>query len=284
MSNQYAILRVEKLKTKAEISAMSEHWRRTRNTPNADPKKKKFNRVIMGADDPYKRFCDEVERRGITKFRKNGVLALELILAFSPNYLKNEETGQYRPDAKKLLNQWVQHTREWVKAKFGDRVMSMHLHGDEKTYHCHLCLHVFELKTRKSGKIVWGMNARAITGGAEKLRELQDSYAIAVEPTGLKRGMRGSKATHNKVSSFYSALNDAQKLSDKLHFSSPPEKPIEFNKWQERLTLVVENLQNQQAFKVEKLEAMVNELSATNARLQRQLEKHERHYSAPSLR
>lgn len=282
MSNQYTILRVDKLKSKAAISAMAQHWLRTRNTPNADPLKRHLNRVILGAEDPYTRFCDEVEQRGITKFRKNGVLALELVLAFSPDFLKDPDTGRYRSDAKQRLNQWVLYTRNWVKAKFGDRVMSMHLHGDEKTYHCHVCLHVFELKTRKSGKIEWGMNARAITGGAEKLRELQDSYAIALEPTGLKRGVRGSKATHKKVSSFYGALNEAQTLSSNLNIPSPPQKPIEFKKWQDNLSKVIANLQNQQDFKVEKLEAMVDELSATNAKLQQRLERYERSYSRPS--
>ncbi|ABI72451.1 MobV family relaxase [Shewanella frigidimarina] len=282
MSEHFGILRVKKLKSKAEIAAMSEHWRRTKNTPNANPNKKRLNRVIMGAEDPYQRFCEEIEQREITKFRKNGVFALELVLAFSPSYLKDLETGRYRHDAKQRLNQWVLLTRNWLKAKFGDRILSMHLHGDESSYHCHVCLHVFELKTRKSGKIEWGMNARAITGGAEKLRELQDSYAIALEPTGLKRGVRGSKATHKKVSSFYGALNEAQTLSSNLNIPSPPQKPIEFKKWQDNLSKVIANLQNQQDFKVEKLEAMVDELSATNAKLQQRLERYERSYNRPS--
>ncbi|BFT32048.1 hypothetical protein D210916BOD24_32240 [Alteromonas sp. D210916BOD_24] len=265
------ILRIEKLKTEAAICAMSAHWRRENPTPNANPKRTKYNRVLMGSLDPYKRFKQEVERRGIKKFRKNGVLALEMLLAFSPEYLRDEKTGKYLPDAKKRLDEWITSIKIWLEENFGDRVLSVHLHCDESNIHAHVCLHVFELKTRKSGKREWGLNARAITGGADKLRDIQDSYAESIKHLGLERGLRGSKAHHTKVSEFYGALNEADDLAEDLNLSPSKRSPRDFKAWQHKLNTIVENLQTQQATEITKLNRMIEELNATNAQLRRQL-------------
>jgi len=40
-----------------------------------------------------------------------------------------------------------------------------------------------------------------------KLSKLQDSYATALAPLGIERGVKGSKATHTKVKKYYSAVN-----------------------------------------------------------------------------
>lgn len=266
-----SILRIEKLKTEAAICAMSAHWRRESPTSNANPKRTKYNRVIMGATDPYKRFKQEVENRGIKKFRKNGVLALEMLLAFSPEYLRDEKTGKYLPDAKARLDEWIISIKAWLEEKFGDRVLSVHLHCDESNIHAHVCLHVFEFKTRKSGKQEWGLNARAITGGADKLRKIQDSYADAMKPLGLERGLRGSKAHHTKVSQFYGALNEADDLAEHLNLCPSKKSPRDFRAWQNKMNTIVENLQAQQATEITKLNRMIDELTATNAQLRRQL-------------
>jgi hypothetical protein len=40
-----------------------------------------------------------------------------------------------------------------------------------------------------------------------KLSKLQDSYATALAPLGIERGVKGSKATHTKVKEYYQAVN-----------------------------------------------------------------------------
>lgn len=271
IKNNYAILRIEKLKSEAAICAMSAHWRRENYTPNADPKRTKYNRVLMGSADPYKRFKQEVEKRDITKFRKNGVLALEMLLAFSPEYLRDEQTGKYLPDAKVRLNNWIKSIKVWLEKEYGERVISAILHTEEQNFHVHVCLHVFERKTRKSGIQEWGLNARAITGGADKLRKIQDSYAEAMKPLGLNRGLRGSKAHHSKVSSFYAALNEADNLAENLNLNPTKKNPRDFKAWQNKLNSIVEGLKKQQETEISKLNQMVEELSATNAKLKQQL-------------
>ncbi|WP_027670737.1 plasmid recombination protein [Rheinheimera baltica] len=97
MSNNYAILRTKKIKSFAALAAMTAHWHRTRPTKNADPKRTKYNRIIHGNKSPYIGVKDLLKKKGITKLRKNGVLAIEYVLAFSPEYLKDSE-GKYLPD------------------------------------------------------------------------------------------------------------------------------------------------------------------------------------------
>jgi hypothetical protein len=43
--------------------------------------------------------------------------------------------------------------------------------------------------------------------GSIKLSKLQDSYASALAPLGIERGVKGSKATHTKVKEYYQAVN-----------------------------------------------------------------------------
>jgi hypothetical protein len=43
--------------------------------------------------------------------------------------------------------------------------------------------------------------------GRIKLSKLQDSYAAALAPLGIERGVKGSKATHTKVKEYYQAVN-----------------------------------------------------------------------------
>ncbi|QSX35131.1 plasmid recombination protein [Shewanella avicenniae] len=270
MKQDFAIFRIGKLKSKAEISAMSAHWRRTKPTPNVDPTKTKFNRVLMGAADPYKAFCEGVTQRGITKFRKNGVFALEAVLAFSPSFII-DESGKYLPDAKDKLTQWIKLSKDWLQEEFGERVLSAYLHADERNFHIHCCIHVFELKQRRNGA-VWGLNARAITGGADKLRRLQDSYSSKMNCLGLKRGIRGSKATHSTVSQFYNAINEAKDVAQSLGLNPPTDSPTAFSPWLKNVEKVITALQKQQQVEKTKLLDLIQELRDTNQRLNYQLQ------------
>ncbi|MCG7546259.1 plasmid recombination protein [Pseudoalteromonas sp. MM17-2] len=270
MNRNYAIMRVEKVKSLAAIAAMSAHWRRTRPTPNANPKRKSNNRVLQGAVDPYKAFQELIAERGISKFRKNGVLLLEFVLAFSPRYLR-DENGKYQPDASKKLKDWINASLSWIKQEFGDKCISIHLHGDESNYHLHFAVVPLELKTRKCGTQEWALNARGITGGSNKLRKLQDSYADSVKQLGLHRGMKGSKAQHEDIKAFYSALNHAKEDLQSINAPIPKPHPKKVNIWHERMLQVVSALKQAQNDERSKLQRMVAELTRTNQKLRSEL-------------
>jgi hypothetical protein len=99
---------------------------------------------------------------------------------------------------------------------------------------------VLPIDTSRSGKNV--LNARGITGGAKKLRGIQDSYAKAVVHCGLKRGIRGSTAKHTTIKEFYSALNQGKKLAKNVGVPLPSNSPAEFNDWNKNIVALEEAL------------------------------------------
>lgn len=64
----------------------------------------------------------------------------------------------------------------------------------------------------------WHLNSKALFD-REQLRDLQTSYAKAMEPLGLRRGEPGSEAKHTEVKQFYGAVQSAKRLA------APPAKP-----------------------------------------------------------
>jgi len=72
------------------------------------------------------------------------------------------------------------------------------LHKDEQTPH----IQALVVPISDAGRL----SAYTYTGGREKLGAMQDSYARAMEPLGLERGVRGSVADHQTVKEFYAKI------------------------------------------------------------------------------
>jgi hypothetical protein len=276
MSSNKVILRVEKLKTIGEIAAMTNHWLRTRPTPNSDPNRRKRNRIVHGASNPHQEFKELIKRKKITKFRKNGVLMLEFVLTFSPEYIRDSSTGALRPDANQRVKEWLILSRKWMLEKFGDNCISIIYHACERTPHIHCVVCPLELKTRKSGKTEWALNARAITGGADKLSRLQDSYAEALESTGLKRGIKGSKAKHTTLKQFYGAISESKRECEKLNLPSPSTTPNDLNSWRETMAKIISSLKASEQDDSIRLNRVIDELVKTNHKLESQLANYQR--------
>jgi hypothetical protein len=267
-ANNFAVLRVEKIKSFSALTAMQNHWNRTTPKPNVDPKKTKYNKYCYGNANIVSSVKAKLREKGITKLRKNGVLALEFVLTFSPEFLKDEETGEYLPDAKEKLKDWQVATVNWAKTIYGDRLIAQIFHYDENTIHTHLTVCPFD--TSRNGKHV--LNARGITGGAKKLIAIQDSYAKAVVHCGLKRGVRGSKAKHTTINQFYTALNQGKKLAKKIGIANPTNSPCEFNDWNKNIVALEEALTKKNQLENDEIRTVINELIATNTRLTNELQ------------
>ena len=65
-------------------------------------------------------------------------------------------------------------------------------------------IHAYLVPLDERGKL----NCRALFGGTRKrLSELQDSFAAAVAPLGIERGIKGSTAKHTEVKEYYARVN-----------------------------------------------------------------------------
>lgn len=179
----FAILRVEKVKTMSGMAARGRHNFREQDTPNADGDRLGLN-AIEGAkstDELLKAVSNLLPQ----KRRKNAVIGLEYLITASPEHFgdwrKSENHGQdYFADAIR-----------WLEEKHGkENVVCKTVHLDESTPH--LAAFVVPLKDEK-------LNAKAFTGGAKVLAQMQTSFAAEVGAKhGLERGVERSKAVHQE--------------------------------------------------------------------------------------
>lgn len=225
----YAILRTTKLSTYGNIAASGHHtYRNNGFAPNAISSRTHLNKTLLGT--PGDVLFDVKERvAAITdKRRKNGVLAIEYLLAASPGWFVNKSKSE--------INKWVRENMKFLKEKHGRNLVHASLHLDESSPHI-----VAYVVPEIDGKL----NCRAILGGRKNLTNLQTEYARSMSMFGLDRGIEGSKAEHVKVKKYYTAINDADKLAieeiEKLGkpslppksrlFSSTKSNEVEFEQW-----------------------------------------------------
>jgi hypothetical protein len=95
---------------------MAGNQARTRTTPHADPERE--NWVLAGSIDSARDTLQLSENAGIRR-RRNGVLAIELILTASPTYFRpnaREQAGEWHDDR---LWAWTTKALDWAQNWFG---------------------------------------------------------------------------------------------------------------------------------------------------------------------
>ncbi len=127
------------------------------------------------------------------------------MLTASPEYFRPDEQGRAGKWDAQQLNAWKQANHQWLSEKFGDRLVRAELHLDEVTPH----IHAYLVPLDERGKL----NCKSIFGGREKLSKFQDSYAQAMAPLGLERGIKGSRATHTQIRDYYAAVTKEPDLT-----------------------------------------------------------------------
>lgn len=194
----YGIARIAKLKA-GNINASELHVNRERNTPNAN--EQVTNIRLIGERD-LRRLDDAVrDRIGDQTIRKNAVLCVEMLLTASPEYFRPQEPSRAGYYEAQKLSDWQQAVTRWLDQEYGNRLVRAELHLDESTPH----IHAYLVPLDERGKL----NCRGIFGGRQKLSQFQDSYAAAMSPLGLERGIKGSRAKHTKLKQYYAAVNSA---------------------------------------------------------------------------
>lgn len=201
----HAIARIAKLKS-GNVGASGLHTGRARQTPNANPEITNI-RFIGQPDSPDLPSLETIvrDRIGDQTIRKNGVLCVEMLLTASPEYFRPDDpsrAGYYEPEK---LADFRASVHSWLDNEYGDRIVRAELHLDESTPH----IHAYLVPLDERGKL----NCRGIFGGRQKLSQFQDSFANAMSPLGLERGIRGSKAKHTKIQHYYAAINQSPDLN-----------------------------------------------------------------------
>lgn len=189
----YAILRAKKLKSLGAVARSARHTFREQPTPNADPLLRDRNRTV-GAKG-VNRVLEAVKERLPDKRRSDAVLCIEYLVTASPEVFKRH--GGHLDD---LGGGYFADALAWLRTHHGvENVISSTVHLDESTPH----LVAYVVPRTKDGRL----SCRDFLGGPAKLRAMQDSFhAACAMSRGLQRGIRGSKAKHEKIAAFYTTL------------------------------------------------------------------------------
>lgn len=188
----FVILRTTKINSFGGMSASLQHTFRERETPNADPERGKENEILIGRDSA-EGVVQAWKDQAPEKVRKNAVLAIEYLVTASPEAMA--QMGRADQD------RYFARAVDWLKERHGpENILSAVIHRDETTPH----LTAMVMPKDGRGKL----NAREFLGGREKLRQMQSEFTDRVgRAHGLERGIEGSKAKHQRVQSFYGALD-----------------------------------------------------------------------------
>ena len=208
----YAVLRVAKLKTMGEIGGLGHHNERTRATRNADEARRGDNDRLAGTGD----WIADAQARlnAAPTIRSNAVLAIEHVLTASRDFYAQGDAF----DQERRLATWTERSMDWLRERYGaENVVAAVLHRDEITPH----IQALVVPIDDHGRL----NARAFTGGREKLARMQDSYAAAMRPLGLERGVKGSVAAHQTVKEFYAKIEAPTPAKDVVREQLAVDKP-----------------------------------------------------------
>jgi hypothetical protein len=203
--SKYSIFRHGcKFKTRSQISNADAHNKRTIETHNADPNRE-FKR-IYGADNALNELDRLLAEHNI-KPRKNAVLANEYLLTFSPEMA-----------CKVDVDEWAKKSLEFLKKEHPTGLLAVDLHLDESTPHIQAIVAPF-IKKKVRGKEQMRLSGKDFWGGKDKLQARITRYANEMKEFGLERGVKGAKAHHKTIKTYYAEINnkvtEAMKHADK---------------------------------------------------------------------
>lgn len=202
MTDQYQVLRIEKLKSMSSITHSLMHAYRTQPTPNADPKKAHLNQFLKAKtfDDAHNSYKNELLTVG--KIRKNAVLCIEVVVSASPEFF----VGKTINEQNKYFNEAIL----FLKKEFGeDNFVVGGVHRDEKTPHFW-----GYFIPRVNGKL----NSKKIIGGhAGRLAQLQtDFHKVVSSSFGLARGIPGTGRKHEELKDYMKKLEATERQVERL--------------------------------------------------------------------
>lgn len=187
----YAIMRCKKLKTGGAASSLS-HTFRERDTPNADESMTpdNVNWMASSTDEAMGRMRDLLP----DKFRKDAVVAVEYLFTTSPEWAETVTPAKQE--------QFFADSLDWLQTKHGAKnVFVATIHNDETTPH----LAAYVVPRTPDGRL----SAKEMLGDRKAFQEAQTSFAAKVQHLGLERGIKGSKATHQRIQQHYHQINQA---------------------------------------------------------------------------
>lgn len=250
-NRHFCVFRVgNKIKTLNQISMFEKHMERDMEVPNANPELQKYNRVIIGKANVAERAKEYIY--GI-KVRSNGNLAVDLVLTAGHGFF-TEMQPQER-------EKWIDENIKFLKDNFGENCLYACLHMDETTSHLHaLIVPRFYNENKKR----YELRSNMYFDGPEKMRDWQDKYADHMNSkfSNLMRGIRGSKAKHISIQSWYTLTGKKLDIKNKGQILAYAQKAYLLEKRVKALEYTLEKMNENGD--IDKLLEKVNKLEKNN--------------------
>ena len=178
---------------------------------NADAGRTHLNRELVRFPDGVSNRTEAIQHRIDTaglrrKVGKNQTKAIRVILTGT-----HEQMMKIANDGR--LDSWIGANLKWLRDTFGeDNLVSCVLHMDEKTPHLHATVVPIvtgeRVRRKREGEKKYETKSGPRLSADDvmrrtKLHEYQNSYAAAMKPFGLQRGIVGSTAKHQANSDYY---------------------------------------------------------------------------------
>jgi hypothetical protein len=245
----YAIIRVEKIKSAATAAAKTGHNYRLHPVPNADSTRAEFNQELVNhSRRPLWELAEtRVAELGLKRLRTDAVKVVEVLLTASPEAFPRDAEG-------KLVDMrgsaWLKENQRFLAERFGPQnVVALTLHQDEQTPHLHAVIVPVTVDGRLSSRDVFS---------PQSLRQLQTDYTQAMQGAGfaVQRGIEGSTAKHERVRTYYGALQTAAQDVEKLTAAQIPDLAIAGVQAQRRAEVQRKQLVAAEATKQRNFEAL----------------------------
>ncbi len=199
----FCVFRVgKKIKDLGQVEAFQKHMEREMDVINAYPRQKDKNRVLIGNNNIVENVKNHVY--GI-KIRSNANIATDLVLTTG--------NGFYNSLPPQEKEEWIHENINFLNEHFGNNCLYATLHMDETTPHIHaLIVPRFWDEDKKKYKL----QSNKYFDGIEKMRTWQDKYSQHMNKrfNNLIRGVRGSKAKHMDIKTYYSLITKKLDLID----------------------------------------------------------------------
>ena len=253
----FAILRLQKLKSFADVGGSLSHNYRNRETLNADDARTHLNEHALETNE---KCMSAIRDRIPEKRRKDAVLCIEHLITASPDWAgwgTEKETA------------FFEQSKKWLENKYGkNNVVSTTIHRDETTPH--LVAYVVPVD-EETGRL----NAKKFIGGSRHtLSQMQTDFAVEVKELGLERGIQGSKAKHTSIKEYYENVNTYSKTADLgLDIERPKAPEPEFfeskEKYAERvIDSTIDSIFNQIAPNFDKAHSLASQAKKLNKELE----------------
>ncbi|MBE6089815.1 MAG: hypothetical protein E7206_17630 [Clostridium beijerinckii] len=250
-NRHFCVFRVgNKIKTLNQISMFEKHMERDMEVPNANPELQKYNRVIIGKSNVAERTKEYIY--GI-KVRSNGNLGVDLVLTAGHGFF-TEMQPQER-------EKWIEENIKFLKDNFGENCLYACLHMDETTPHLHALIIP---RFWNEDKNRYELRSNMYFDGPEKMREWQDKYADHMNSkfSNLMRGIRGSKAKHISIQSWYTLTGKKLDIKNKGQILAYAQKAYLLEKRVKALEYTLEKMNENGD--TDKLLGKVNKLEKNN--------------------